>query len=105
MLRGRYFCVFSPIALAQCPSLKELVQLKFSDWYSVGLQLGVEETTLDEINTDCSTVREKKRAMFQAWLRGSPGACYTDLSRALFLAEEGTLAHQLCRKHGEEGVE
>ncbi len=89
------------VAFAQCPTLRELDQLRFSDWYGVGLQLGVEEGTLDEIDLDCPKLREKRRAMFQAWLRESPGASYADLARALFLAEEETLAHHLCQRYGE----
>ncbi len=70
----------------------------------MGLHLGVEEGTLDEIKVDCSELRERRRAMFRAWLRESPGASYTDLARALFSAEEKTLARQLCQRHGEYGM-
>ncbi len=75
--------------------------MKFSDWYGVGLQLGVEDTILDEIDVDFSKLREKRRAMFQAWLKGCSSASYTDLARALFMAEEETLGHNLCQRHGD----
>lgn len=60
----------------------------------------MEEATLNEINTDMRLVHEKKREMFQAWLRGDPDASYSKLIKALLQVEETTLAHTLCSKLG-----
>ena len=50
--------------------LKDLVLLVTSDWYSLGLQLDIEDSKLEEIQKDSNgSSATAKRLMFQLWLR------------------------------------
>ena len=82
------------------PNLKDLVLLRVSDWYTVGLQLGVREADLDDIESNYSDIRERRRGMFKTWLRTTPNPSYAQLARALFLAEENNIARSICQKYG-----
>ena len=50
--------------------LKDLVLLVTNDWYSLGLQLDIEDSKLEEIQKDSNgSSATAKRMMFQLWLR------------------------------------
>ena len=63
-------CVYS----TDPPTLSDLIEHVGSScstkWYNLGLRLGVNTHTLDQIEEDCQRkTREACRKMFQAWLR------------------------------------
>ena len=91
---------FASAGATPAPTLKELDLVEVSDWYSLGLQLDIDDTELDRIEEDYSNVKKRTLKMFSAWLRLSPDATYHQLARALFVKREIRSATQLCRKHG-----
>ena len=55
------------------PELKDLVLVKTTKWYNLGLQLGIEDTELDVIEENSpKDIDACKRKMFKAWLRITP---------------------------------
>ena len=73
-----------------------------SDWCTIGLQLGISDDDLVDIEKNYTDVNERRRAMFRAWLKVTLKPTYPQLATALFLAKEEKVAYQICGKHGEE---
>ena len=82
------------------PKLQELVQLKVSNWYDVGLHLGVPDHEMEAIQKTYTDVKDRRREMYKAWLRVTPQPAYEKLASALFLAEEDRIADHICKKYG-----
>jgi len=82
------------------PKLKDLVTLKISDWYDVGLQLNLDEHALDCIEKSDPGFRTQKRKMFTLWLRFDPNPSYQTLAKALFTVGENKIATEICAKYG-----
>ena len=82
------------------PKLKDLVTLKISDWYDVGLQLNLDEHALDCIEKSDPGFRTQKRKMFTLWLRFDPNPSYQTLAKALFTVGENKIATEICTKYG-----
>ena len=76
------------------PKMSELatVPIQPAQWYTLGLQLGLEEDVLNKIEVDHSRKHAKcKRAMFRKWLESTPSASWNDLIKALVqIGEEET---------------
>ena len=83
------------------PMLKDLIRLEISDWYSVGLQLDLDDEDLDGIEQTNSDLNTRKRKMFSLWLRLEERSSYHTLARALFLADENKVANGICTTYGE----
>ena len=68
-----------------CPKLSELDNyVRAHKWYALGLQLGIEDKELEEIEKHCSgDVDECRRAMFRIWLGTSSNPCRKELLIAL----------------------
>lgn len=84
------------------PTLKELVKVKVTNWYNLGLQLDIDDDELQAIG--CNNPQDQdscKRGMFRKWLKKSPQASYTQLIRALVDIGDVNEADILCKKHGE----
>ena len=83
------------------PRLKDLVLVQTKEWYDLGLQLGVEETELDVIQSDNpQNIRACRREMFKAWLRITPTPTYQQLVEALVAVREVREADALSKKYG-----
>ena len=67
------------------PVLHELVErVRTTKWYVLGVQLGLEDNTLEGIKTECgNNVDECRTAMFREWLRTSSECSRKQLLDAL----------------------
>ena len=82
------------------PELKDLVLVKTTKWYNLGLQLGIEDTELDVIEENSpKDIDACKRKMFKAWLRITPNPSYQKLVEALQTVGEISEADHLCKKY------
>ena len=83
------------------PQLKDLVLVKVISWYNLGLQLGVEDTELEDIKiNNPGNLEACRRDMFRAWLRIIPSPSYQHLVEALVTVREVREADYLCKKYG-----
>ena len=58
----------------QEPQMKDLILIKVTEWYELGLQMGVDDAELEEIEKN--NLRACRRKMFRAWLRITPSPFY-----------------------------
>ena len=76
------------------PKISELatVPIQLTQWYTLGLTLGLEEEVLKNIEVEQSHKQLKcKRTMFRKWLESTPTASWNDLIKALVhIGEEET---------------
>ena len=80
--------------------MKDLVLIKVTEWYELGLQLGVEDTELEVIEkNNLGDLKACRRNMFRAWLRITPNPSYLQLVEALMAVGEGKEADLLCKKY------
>ena len=83
------------------PKLKDLVLVQTKEWYDIGLQLGVEDTDLDVIQSNNpQNLRACRREMFKAWLKMTPTPTYQQLVDALMAVGEIREADTLRKKFG-----
>ena len=83
------------------PQLKDLVLVRTTKWYNLGLQLGIEDTELDVIEeNNPKDIDACKRKMFKAWLRITPSPSYNLVVEALQTVGEITEADRLCKRYG-----
>ena len=73
-----------------------------SDWYRLGLKLGVPDYKLDEIQRNHSSSRWKIE-MLKMWRQLNPNASWMNVVRALQRIEENTLAKMIRRKYMRRG--
>ena len=67
------------------PNLLELDNyVRTNKWYTLGLQLGIEDNELEAIKIKCSgDIDECRRAMFRTWLGTTSNPCRKQLLNAL----------------------
>ena len=67
------------------PTLKDLAIIPIQDtqWYSLGVRLGVQHDVLDSIEANYSNPNRRKRQMFKRWLEISPNPSWNTLLAAL----------------------
>ena len=94
--------VFSDVLSAHViPQLKDLVLVRTTNWYNLGLQLGIDDTELDVIEeNNPKDIDACKRKMFRAWLRITPSPSYQQLVEALEAVGENSEADHLRKKYG-----
>ena len=73
-----------------------------SDWYRLGLKLGVPDNKLDEIQRNHSSSRWKIETL-KLWLQLNPNASWMSVVRALQRMEENTLAKMIRQKYMRRG--
>ena len=81
-----YAVSLSPPVAEERPKISELatVPIEPGQWYTLGLELGLEEEVLNSIEVDHSNKLVKcNRAMFRKWLESTPTASWDDLIKAL----------------------
>ena len=80
--------------------MKDLVLIKVTEWYELGLQLGVDDAELEEIEkNNRGDIRACRRNMFRAWLRITRSPSYQQLVEALMAVGEDKEADLLCKKY------
>ena len=68
------------------PDLKIVCAIvRTSRWHQLGIQLGVDEEMLHDIETDRSETQDKRTQMFRLWIASQPEASHTQLVEALRL--------------------
>ena len=79
------------------PKLRDLMRLQVTpDWYSLGLQLEVDQHALDVIETDDGRdANTCKRKMFSKWLVSNEDTSYTSLVDALVAIEKKDVAEKV----------
>ena len=83
------------------PRLKDLVTIKVTEWYDLGLQLDIDDHELDVIQKDhYGDVRACRREMFRTWLKSFPTATYQQLVQALLAIGENREACRICKRYG-----
>ena len=83
------------------PQLKDLVLVQVTEWYDLGLQLGLEDKDLDVIQrNNPENLKACRREMFKTWLRISSSPSYQQLVEALKAVGDVKEADKLCKKHG-----
>ncbi len=89
-------CLFLAVAI----QLRNLVHhVRSTNWYELGLELGVDEYTLNVIDKDNrGDNRAQLRQMFQEWLRGTERPTWEAVVQALTAIRESTLASDI-EKH------
>lgn len=76
-----------------------------SNWYLLGLQLGVSEAELDVIEIDYPRDNNMcKVKMFRTWLRMDTSATYGKLARALAAVGMRNIADKICAERGKEAM-
>ena len=73
-----------------------------SDWYQLGLKLGVPDYKLDEIQRYHSSSQWKLETL-KLWLQLKPNASWMNVVRALQRMEENTLAKWIRQKYMRRG--
>ena len=78
-------------------SVKEIV-----DWKDLGLKLGLFYSTLEEIELDHNRVKNRKREMLAAWLKGednSKDRTWSTLVEAVHKVNNHSLAEEIAKQH------
>ena len=67
------------------PTLKDLAIIPIQDtqWYNLGIRLGVRHDVLDSIEANYSNPNRRKRQMFKQWLEITPNPSWNTLLAAL----------------------
>lgn len=85
------------------PTLRDLSLLPVTNWYFLGLQLGVSIDELDVIERKHPRDNHMcKIKMFGAWLRSDTSASYKKLVKALAAVEKRSIAEAVCTARGME---
>ena len=74
-----------PPSMSPNPTLRDLaiIPIVESQWYSLGIELGLENHVLDSIKARHSNPNRCKREMFKQWLDITPNASWSTLLTAL----------------------
>ena len=68
------------------PDLKIVCAIvRTSKWHMLGIQLGVDDKMLHDIETDRSETQDKRTQMFRLWIASQPEASHNQLVEALRL--------------------
>ena len=72
-----------------------------TQWYEIGLHLGLDETDLSIIEHDNpKDMKACIRKMFSQWLQNDPQPSYKHLLDALVAAGDQKAVHEFCQKYG-----
>ena len=72
-------------SMSPSPTLKDLaiIPIEGTQWYSLGIRLGVQHNVLDSIEARYSNPNRRKREMFKRWLDITPNPSWNTLLAAL----------------------
>ena len=98
--------LYQPHHTAGSPPLRLLVEAAtdVTDWHTLGLKLNVTKSKLDGINVTYHVhgVERLKTEMFDAWLKSSPSASWSDLISALKSMNEHRIASDIVARYSAE---
>ena len=81
------------------PKLKDLYKLRISDWYGLGLELGLDYHELDVIKKNNPLdFNVQLREMFKMWLDHSEHPSWNEVVQSLEKSKESSLALELSWK-------
>ena len=96
-----YSVSITDYTLSSEPTLQELRQLAVSKWYSLGLQLQVNQEELEKIQLKYPrNDRICQTKMFGVWLREVENPNYQKLLTALVAIGRRNIAESVCKKKG-----
>ena len=75
-----------------------LTQLKVKYWFQLGLELEIEDWTLEKIELDYKEFQRCLMEVIMEWLRSVPDPTYRKLVNALFAVGEEVSAMEICHK-------
>ena len=75
-----------------------------SNWYQLGIKLGLEPYQLKQIEEKTTDIERRKIEMLDLWLRRTPGASWSHIVTALREMEEITTAERIQQTYGETGI-
>ena len=70
-----------------------------TNWHQLGLYLGLEMSTLDEVDQSYQEISRKKCEMFRRWLRTTPAASWEEIVSALKEMGEKRIAGEVEAKY------
>ena len=93
-----YFTATLSVQLLSC----ELQSV--SNWYQLGIKLGLEPYQLNQIEEKTTDIERRKIEMYDLWLRRTPGHSWSHIATALREMEEITTAERIQQKYGVTGI-
>ena len=82
------------------PQLRDLVtQVRTTNWYHLGLQLDIDDYSLQQIQADERGSQERKTCMFRTWLRVCENPSWKAVVKALKAIGENNLAAKLGQQY------
>ena len=79
------------------------VMAEVGNWVSVGIELGVPVSKLNEISQQSSTEREKSLALVDYWVNTDPDASWEKLAQALYQCGEHRAA-AVTKQYLQQGI-
>ena len=80
--------------------LEELTDISGSEWFSLGIKLGVKDSTLRDIEADHrEDVQRRKTEMLRVWLQSGPTNPWKELATALERMGSKVLAQKILEKY------
>ena len=70
-----------------------------TDWHTLGLNLGILHSTLDEVEHENSTIKLRKSDMLHRWLNLKPEAAWEDVVSALRMMDKKRVAKDIEEKY------
>ena len=91
----------SRVQAADVPKVRDLSsELKpVTDWYQLGIHLGLQTYELIQIERDHHGNERRKQEMLNLWLRRKPDAGWRDVVSALQQMEENRVAESICQNY------
>ena len=79
--------------------LEELEDISGSEWFNLGIKLGVKDSTLRDIEANHRDVQRCKREMLRAWLQSGPTNPWTKLATTLECMGRKVLAQKILENY------
>ena len=88
--------------LSSKPTLKDINKYNELDekWYSIGIELGLDDEELDDMEEKYSDPHRRTIKMFSNWLKKGEVPTYKKLIRALVNVDKTNVAESICSELG-----
>ena len=101
------------ISVENCGTIKDMMELftelqNIIDWRTLGEELGVSVSKLDEIEEDYRKVKRRHTAVLQKWYESARNPQWRDVIRVLLkpsMGEKRRIAQRIAEQHGCEWEE
>ena len=91
--------VFYPDTCTVETLLKELTDISGSEWFDLGIQLNIKDSTLRHIEADHRDVQRCKTEMLRVWLQSGPTNPWKKLATVLEYMGNTVLAQKILKKY------